>query len=132
MFIILLVSDFFFFLFALCFIPQLVHFAESHVFQRLSHLYAVLLDIVEAAYKLPVREFKGSVGVEMIESACVDHTEEEVAKLAKGILLIAFLQLHLQFAEFFPHLVPHVAGILPVEAHIARLVLYAVCFYQRG
>ena len=89
-----------------CLVPQLVHFAQRHIFQRLAYLYAVCLDIIEATDKLIIGFFETGVGVELIEAGGIDKAEEKVAQLG----LRAFL----------------------VEPYIASLVLYAVCLDERG
>ena len=75
---------------------------------------------------------KGIVGVEVIEACCIDDAEEEVAQLVCRALLVALVELSLKLAEFLPHLVPHVLFLLPVEAYIPGLVLYAVGLDERG
>ena len=67
----------------------------------------------------------------MIKTCCVDNGEQEVAQFACRFFLVFTLQLGLQFIEFLTHFCPHVLLVLPIEAHIARLVLYAVCLDKR-
>ena len=76
-------------------IPQGIHLAECHVFQRLAYLYAMGLNIVEAADKLGVGLFECRVRVYLLEPCGIDEREEEVAKLISRLFLILTAQLGL-------------------------------------
>ena len=92
----------------------------------------MLFDIVETADELRVGALQGVVGVELVEPGGIDYREEEVAQLVGAFLLVLALQLSLQLGQLLMHLVPHIFFLLPVEAHVAGLVLYAVGLDERG
>ena len=92
----------------------------------------MLLYVVEAADELLVGVLQGVVGVDFVESGSVDKAEEHVAKLLLGLLLVHLLHLGLELANLFLHLLPHLTALLPVEAYVAGLVLYAVGLDERG
>ena len=75
---------------------------------------------------------KRVVGIELIEPGSVDDAKQEVAKLGGRLVLILAPQLALQFIKFLTNLCPDITLVLPVEADVACLVLYAVGLYQRG
>ena len=85
-----------------------------------------MLHIIEAPDELAVRTLQGVVRIDMIKPSGIDDTEKEIAELIGGFLLVLLGQFCLQFAELFPHLVPYVLFLFPIEADIARLVLNAV------
>ena len=91
----------------------------------------MLLDVVEAADELGVGLFECRVGIYLVETCCVDEREEEVAELLRRAFLVLTAQFCLQLVEFLAHLSPHIAFVLPVEAHIAHLVLHAIRLDKR-
>lgn len=90
-----------------------------------------MLHIIEAPDELAVRTLQGVVRIDMIKPSGIDDTEKEIAELIGGFLLVLLGQFCLQFAELFPHLVPYVLFLFPIEADIARLVLNAVSLDER-
>ena len=91
----------------------------------------MLLDVVETADELLVRQLERIVGVQLVQAGCVDDGEQEVAELLGGTLAVLTLQLSLQLVEFLAHLCPDILLVLPVEAHVAGLVLDTICLDER-
>ena len=91
----------------------------------------MLLHIIEAPDELAVRTLQGVVRIDMIKPSGIDDTEKEIAELIGGFLLVLPGQFCLQFAELFPHLVPYVLFLFPIEADITRLVLNTVSLDER-
>ena len=52
----------------------------------------MLLNIVEAACEFCIGTFQGIIGVELVESCCVDDREEKVAKLIGGSFFVLALK----------------------------------------
>ena len=75
---------------------------------------------------------QGIVGIEVIEPGGIDDAEEEVAQFARRAVLVAFVELHLELAQLFAHLIPYVFLLFPVEANVAGLILNAVSLDERG
>ena len=88
------------------------------------------LDVVEAVDKLTIRLLKGIIRIELVETRSINHTEQEIAKFLSRAFLIFFVQLHLELTQFLAHLFPDILTILPVEAHIAGFILYAIGLNQ--
>ena len=83
--------------------------------------------IVETSDKLLVGFLQRIIRIELIETGCIDHREEEIAELLGRVFLIALGKFSLEFFQFFVYLVPYILLLLPVEAHVSCLVLNAIC-----
>ena len=114
-------------------IPERIHLGKGHVLDAQSLLLGLLLHIIESADELLVGVFQGIIGVDVIETACVDQREQEIAILLVLPLLVAlFPQLRLQLVQFLLHLVPDVLWLVPVKAHVTGLFLNTVSLDQGG
>ena len=90
----------------------------------------MIFNIIESTYKLLVCQLQGIIGIDFIKTGCVDDTEQEIAKFFFRLFLVTLPQFLLQFRHFLTHFFPHITTVFPIESHVARLVLNAVCLYQ--
>ena len=112
------------------FFPQFIHLPESEVFYVSACLPCLTLYVSEATDELAVGLLKCRVGVQVIQSCRIDDGEYYVAQLPFRVFLVSLLQLRLEFFYLLKDLLPHVLALVPVKAHVAGLVLYAVGLYE--
>ena len=79
-----------------------------------------------------VRAFQGVVRIDLVEAGCVDQAEEQVAEFSFHLVCIHFVYFCFQFGKFFVDFVPNLVALFPVEAYVARLILDAMGFNDRG
>lgn len=95
-------------LFLLGFIPELIHFFQAHILQISALLKGMIFHIIEATDKLLVRLFEGIVRIEFIETGSIDDREEEISQFLGRLFLVFPSQFHLEFLQFFLHLIPYI------------------------
>ena len=91
----------------------------------------MLLYVVEATDKFLVCLLQRIVRIQLIQAGSINHREQEIAQFLFRVLFVVALQFNLQFCQLLTHLSPYILAILPVETHMARLVLNAVSLDER-
>ena len=87
----------------------------------------MLLYIVETTDELLIGMLEGIVGVQMVESCCVDDAEKEITQFLRGFLFVLFSQFSFEFSEFLSDFRPYIATVFPVEPHVSGFILNTIC-----
>ena len=113
-------------------VPEGVHLSEGHIPQGATSLLCLRLDIAKAADELSVRSLERIIWIDAVLASDVDDAEEEVTQLGFGVFCRARGDGLAKLTKLLVDLRPDILGLLPVEAHSACLVLYAVGLDEGG
>ena len=112
------------------FFPVHVHLGQGEVGELLIVGRGGALEVLKAADKLAVGAFQGFFGVDASEAGKIDQRKKSIAELVGGFFgvhprRIAVAVLVAKFGQLFLHLLPHLLGLLPIEARAPGFFLNA-------
>ena len=114
----------------LSFVPQLVHFIESHIFQVFALLQSFFLYIVESRDEFLVSSFQSIFRVDIVMASEVDERENDISEFSLYIIFITFFDFFGELAHFFINFLPNLLFIVPIETNAMCFFLYSLGFYK--